>query len=218
VYHAGEQAYYLAEDEEAEVFLFENSSYLSFSRKSDGVREVAGQALSEAEAEEVARNFLRDHGLLPSVEVSVADWKPQPGGAIKVVFEAATIPMGGPPGYQSISVVVGADGQVKDLDYSWQEPRAAGKYPIVSQASALDRLRACKWYAIRYDGDLEFNFIGGGLAYVGLVGGSAEHDPPYEFLVPAWMFKGETIEVEGHEIPLESAWVPAVADEYLETP
>jgi hypothetical protein len=210
-----------AEDEKAEVTVSEHWAF-GYTRKAQGGSRPTGEALSEKEAEEVAQGFLRDGDVLPKVDLTMtAKALLQPAGYVEVIFEAANVPWAGLFDWQYISVEVGPDGQVWELNYAWQEPQAIGKYPIISQAEAVERLHACDAYVLNsgHDPDL-LEFTEGELAYVGLIQGSesSRYRPPFDLLVPAWVFKGETMEVEGSERPLESAWVPAVADEYLETP
>jgi hypothetical protein len=207
---------YVAEDEDGRVLVSEYWGF-SYSRKIERDERPTGEALPEAEAEKIARDFLRDYDLLPKIEVTMTTRVLESSANMEVVFGAAKMPWRGPLDWQHISVEVGPDGQVWELDYSWQEPHAIGKYPIISMAEAVKRLNACEAYVSdRGENRNVLEFTEAELAYVGMVEGTVEYDPPYDFLVPAWLFKGETIQVEGKERPWEAAWIPAVPDEYLE--
>lgn len=163
---------------------------------------TSGQSVSDSGAENRARDFLRAIGLYPTAEVETNVDRRSLAGRIDVVFRPAHIQTDLGTRSQEIIIQLEGSGDVWGLDYYWQEPKEVGKYPLISEKEALERLRHCQGVISPHDESMQITHVKP--VYLGVpVNG------PYEYLIPAFHFWDD------YPIASQHAIIPAIVDEYL---
>jgi hypothetical protein len=202
---AAREAFYEAENEDALLEIRENTGVIEYWWKLAGTPEdFEIESLSDSEAVAIAQRYLDSVGLMPkdkpTQDVERGDW-------IKVVFTPANMPIDDRLNTRSITVDVTGSGYVRRVIYEWQDSKTIARYPIVSEAEALEHIRQCR--GIANSSSSELDVVQVNLVYLGL----PPIERPYRYFVPVYEFIGER-----GELGTPFALVLAIADEYLETP
>ena len=199
------EALYQAENEEAELTIGENSGVMMFWQKLPTTpKDLEIESLSDSEAVAIAERFLDNVGLMPKQEmrqsVERGDW-------IEIEFSAANMPIDDRFTYRKITVDVTGSSNVRGFTYEWQDAKTIARYPIVSEAEALELVRQCQGIANSSSSRLDAVQVN--LVYLGL----PPFQRPYRHFVPAYEFMGER-----GELDTPFALILAIPDEYLGTP
>ncbi len=202
---SGDSGLFSAEDDAAWLVVYEDGGFISFHLKSTGESGWADQPISGDDARKTAERFLRDLNLMPRSKLRATVAQQKDGNLIDVAFEPAGIPALAGITQYGITVTLMRDGEVWGFTYEWPEPHDIGKYPIISESEALERLRRCQAYIVDHDYGMDVTSIE--LVYLGVPLWG-----PYEYLIPAYYLTDSPEDKLFRQVAL----VPAVTDEYIQ--
>jgi hypothetical protein len=203
--YSGTQAYkvrdengFLSVDTETGHFAYGN---LKASRASAADNQANTDWISEDQAIGIANDFLRESGLLPEGKLlaTVKKWPYY----IDVFIEPEDTPLAIIDSAMEVELV--GDGEVRILDYWWTPLHTVGNYPTISEAAAFDKLRGCEGYVLEGIPYPQMKVAKVELVYAGF-----PFTPRPDHLMPMYEFSTDDPDI------LWNAWVPAVADEYLD--
>jgi hypothetical protein len=218
---ADEGSQFTAEDDNGRLDVDKSGMYIMYSQK-ESARDNAGhgEAPSDDEATQIAEQFLRDLDLaVPGDWADVESIRRDQG--FDVVWRPSAFREAAMPIPLMLDIWVENNGVVTGMGYYWQELRPAGKYPLISEAEALKRLRNCEAHPdFRLPSTPTVDDVR--IEYAGY-----PPDGPYQYFVPLYHFSnnidayatpGAWVDRLNKGLGTTDAFVLAVDDEYVEAP